>query len=264
MIKFQEKFDIICKHNAGFFSCCSVKLNNIVDYINSKHLLPTLDCSTQFSMYKHKYRDITYDYFKHYDNDCYVDLKTRINYHENYQFSNYSRLDYHTIVPIVKKYFSPSDKILRIVEELKYKYKLYDEYIGVYYRGTDKISETKLADFQDFYNKIIELKTQTGLKIILQTDSTHFLKYITSKIDVIVIEENDTSSSNGIHFINNSYKNYNDMFYLFATFLILSKCKYLIIGSSNGSIWITFYRGNSINVYQYLNGEWFNSIQIIE
>ena len=174
MIKFQEKFDIICKHNAGFFSCCSVKLNNIVDYINTKHLLPTLDCSTQFCMYKYKNGDITYDYFKHYSIENNIDINKYIDYHENYQFTNYSRLDYRSIIPIVNKYFSPSDKVLGKVEELKHKYKLYDEYIGVYYRGTDKKIETKLADFEDFYNKIIEIKNQTGLKIILQTDSRNF------------------------------------------------------------------------------------------
>jgi hypothetical protein len=33
----------------------------------------------------------------------------------------------------------------------------------------------------------------------------------------------------------------------------MSKCKYVVCGSSgNCSIWITFYRGNADNVYQYL------------
>ena len=41
------------RHNSGFFSCCSVKLNNIVDYINNQHKIPKhVDSSEQFKWYK--------------------------------------------------------------------------------------------------------------------------------------------------------------------------------------------------------------------
>ncbi len=40
-------------HNAGFFSCCSVKLTKIVEFINSNKRLPdNVDSSEQFSLYK--------------------------------------------------------------------------------------------------------------------------------------------------------------------------------------------------------------------
>ena len=50
-------------HNAGFFSCCSTKLADIVKFINSNKKLPdNVDSSQQFSRYKpKKNRDITYD-----------------------------------------------------------------------------------------------------------------------------------------------------------------------------------------------------------
>ena len=38
----------------------------------------------------------------------------------------------------------------------------------------------------------------------------------------------------------------------------MSKCKYIICGSGNCSIWIMFYRENANNVFQNLNGEWLN------
>ena len=52
-------------HNAGFFSCCSVKLNMIVDFIHSNKSLPDIvDSSKQFILYKNdKNIDITFDYF---------------------------------------------------------------------------------------------------------------------------------------------------------------------------------------------------------
>ena len=51
-------------HNSGFFSCCSVILDNIVQFINNHHNLPIVDSSEQFKWYKIKPGDITYDYFE--------------------------------------------------------------------------------------------------------------------------------------------------------------------------------------------------------
>ena len=40
-------------HNSGFFSCCSVKLREIVDFINSNKRIPDIvDSSEQFKWYK--------------------------------------------------------------------------------------------------------------------------------------------------------------------------------------------------------------------
>ena len=43
----------ITYNNAGFFSCCSVKLYKIIEFINSNKRLPdNVDSSKQFKMYK--------------------------------------------------------------------------------------------------------------------------------------------------------------------------------------------------------------------
>ena len=41
-------------HNAGFFSCCSVKLDNIIQYYNKYKKLPIVDSSKQYEWYKNK------------------------------------------------------------------------------------------------------------------------------------------------------------------------------------------------------------------
>ena len=54
-----------------------------------------------------------------------------------------------------------------------------------------------------------------------------------------------------------AYDNFNfSKKYLAITF-IMSKCKYIICGSGNCSIWIMLFRGNSLNLFQNLNGEWY-------
>ena len=90
-------------HNAGFFSCCSVKLTKIVEFINSDKRLPDIvDSSQQFSWYKDKTnRDITFDYFKHYKNIPDINIMHPIDYHWEHQFKNYSVLEYEKINPLI-------------------------------------------------------------------------------------------------------------------------------------------------------------------
>ena len=66
---FEKDKDLKVTHDAGFFSCASVKLENIVNYYNKKGKIPrSVNGSSQFSLYKdNKKRDITYDFFEHYN-----------------------------------------------------------------------------------------------------------------------------------------------------------------------------------------------------
>jgi hypothetical protein len=253
-------------HNAGFFSCCSVKLTKIVEFINlNKNLPDSVDSSEQFKLYKNTNRDITFDYFENYSMVTGIDIIHPIDHHWEHQFKNYSDLDYQCIVPLIKKYFSPSVEINKIIDNIETKYNIiHDNTVAVYYRGTDKIKETQLASFDDFYNQIIKIVNMNkDINILLQTDTAKFIDYINDKNlkNIVIIDENTTSYGNkGIHHEKSYHTNYQDMFYFLSTIIILSKCKYIICNSGNCSIWIMFYRGNNNNVIQNLNGTWYNSI----
>ena len=112
---------LISTHNAGFFSCCNIKLNNIVDYINSHSKIPdNVDSSQQFKLYKKTQSDdITYEYFEHYDNIKDITITYPISYNNGHQFIDYSKLDYNNVIPVVKKYFSPSKNIIHNIEKNK-------------------------------------------------------------------------------------------------------------------------------------------------
>ena len=255
-------------HNAGFFSCCSVKLTKIIEFINSNKRLPdNVDSSEQFRLYKKKERcnkDITFDYFGHYENVPDVNIIHPIDYNYNHQFKNYANLDYKCITPLIKKYFSPSTEINKIINNIEKKYNIVGaNTLAVYYRGTDKFIETQIASFNHFYNKIIEIvNINKDINILLQTDSAKFIDYINDKNlkNVVIIDENKTSYTNrGIHNEQSYNTNYQDMFYFLSTIIILSRCKYIICSSGNCSMWIMLYRENNKNVIQYLNGTWYNS-----
>ena len=257
---------LVITHNAGFFSCCSVKLDIIVDYINSHKKFPNVvDSSKQFELYKiDKNVDVTYDYFENTNNlsDYEFNECSKIDYKHTHQFINYLNLDFTNICPIVKKYFSPSERINDIIKYMKQKYNLeYDNICVLFYRGNDKIKETKICDYHDYmeYANLIVNKNP-NIKFLVQSDETEFIELMTktypnnsfyfkdeirhinkcnSSVDIVMRDKNDVFSK-----------------YYLAITIIMSKCEYIICGSGNCSIWIMLYRGNSKNVYQNLNKRW--------
>jgi hypothetical protein len=249
-------------HNAGFFSCCYIRLYRIIGFFKIYRTLPLeVDSSGDFNMYKYNNDDVTFDFFENYKN---INTSMSINMnaeiiHWDEQYYNYKNLNYANVCPFVKKYFTPSQNIVNIRDKLLLKYNINtDNCVGLYYRGTDKNTETQVDDFESYYNKLNEVIKNNDIQVLIQTDSAPFLNYMKEKnSSIIVINENDTSYTNkGIHNEKKSNENYVDMQNLFATFLIISKCKYIICGSCNGALWMMYYRMHANNVYQNLNKVW--------
>jgi len=257
-------------HNAGFFSCCIVKLINIINYFNDNKKLPgIIDSSSLFELYRpnylEKYDDITYHFFdknNSINKDNNINYINYMNYNTGIQFNNYNNIDYNPLIPFINKYFTPNIDIINIQNNLLNKYNINtDEYCGVYYRGTDKFSETIIGTYDTYIDKMNEIKQKDNkIKFIIQSDEENFIKFIKEKEkykDSIIFIENIKSTSNkGIHYEHTSNENYLIIKNFFAILLILSKCKYIICSSSNCSIWMMFYRNNGNNVYQFLNNIW--------
>lgn len=260
------------KHNAGFFSCCTIRLFDIIRYFYANRTLPKIvDSCEQYELYKKNQNvDVTFDFFEHYDNKyiniscksidiCLIfGLAIQTSY---FQFFNYKHIDYQLINSFVEKYFSPSSTIVNIRNELQMKYNIdVNNCVAVYFRGTDKITETQIDSFESYYNQIEKIvSNEKNLQILIQTDTSQFIDYIKSKNlnNLILINENATSyESTGIHYEKSPEQNYADIKTLFATFLLISKCKYIICSSGNCSVWIMYFRQNAIGVYQNLNTEW--------
>jgi hypothetical protein len=254
-------------HGEGFFSCCSVILSDIILYFNQNHRLPDkVDSSDLFKLYKPygETRDITYDYFYHYDlHNNFIEYTGYINYDWGWQFVVYTQLDLPRILPFVYKYFSPNKEILDIIENIENKYNLSDNYDNIcvlFYRGNDKKRETTLCKYSDIIEKSIEiLKDNPNVKFLIQSDETEFIEefgllypnHIIFHDEIRHINKCDSTVDKVL-----SETNYKFSKYFLSIVIIMSKCKHIICGSGNISMWIVFFRGHMQNVHQYFNDKW--------
>jgi len=241
----------------GFFSYCSVRLTEILQYVNKNKALPIfVDSSEQFDLYRPEYveGDVTYHFF--ISNDMELPYTGSIRQCYDNQFKKYKELLFDQINPFITKYFSVTPEISHLANTLIHKYKITPpNTIAVYYRGTDKVSETQLGSFIDYKIQIEKLRTNE--RVLIQTDSAGFLDTMDG-IDFMRIDENPvTHGVKGIHLENTPTVNYEAIKYFIATILILARCKTVICGSGNCSLWLMYYRGHARNVWQNLNNEWF-------
>lgn len=264
---------IFTYHQAGFFSCCSIKLNQLVEYIIKNSKLPEIvDSTHNFNWYKTKVEDITYDYFEHYDNITNrlnqlnkLNEEFKCNFYHDQQFDDYSTLDYN-ILPIVEKYFSPSLKIKQIIKLMEMKYTVdYNNICVLFYRGNDKIRETKLSNYDDYLiyaNKI--MKNNPNILFLIQSDETEFIQFMTNHFPNSFYFKDEArhipKCKNTVDRVMFQYNNLFSKYYLAIT-IIMSKCKYVVCGSGNCSLWIVLYRGHNKNICQYSKEKWYDTLE---
>lgn len=256
--------------NAGFFSCCSIRLNKIVDYINLNKKLPIdVDSSQQFLWYKNdknKEKDITFDYFENYNNILDISITHPINYNQKYQYKIYKDLDYNGVKPLIKKYFTPSVEIKNIIHKMEKKYNLiYSNICVLFYRGNDKNSETKKCSYDEYLNYTNQLqKKNPKIVFLIQSDETEFIEFMTNRFPknsfYFKDEIRHMKKCNDTVDKKMNYENYEFSKKYLAITIIMSKCKYIICGSGNCDIWIMLYRGSSKNIIQNRKGSWHNFV----
>lgn len=245
-------------HNAGFFSCCSVKLNDIVIFVNKNGKFPdSVDSSEQYAWYKNDpKRDVTFDYFEHYDNVTDVVTSGTISYRHNHQYKHYSDIDYKGLTPLIKKYFTPSAQVNGLISDIESKNNLnYENICVLFYRGNDKNKEIAKCEYEEYLtysDKILEENPE--VKFLIQSDETEFIEFMTKKYpnNSFYFKDDIRHMSKCSSTVDKVMKDKNYEFskkYLAIT-IIMSRCKYIICGTGNCDIWIMLYRGNNKNTFQ--------------
>jgi hypothetical protein len=257
---------IYVTHSSGFFSCCSIRLEKIIDYFNSNKSLPTeVNSSKQFELYKNtdKSKNITFDYFEHYNNEDVIKYKKYVDYDHNKQFTNYKTLDYKEICPFVRKYFKPSNTIQDIIKIIEKKYikTKFSDICTMFYRGNDKVTETAIPSHEMYIEKAkIILIKNPKVQFLIQSDETEFIEKITTAFpkNSFYFKDEIRHMTKRMNTVNSVFKDKNVEFSkkFLAITIIMSKTKYLICNAGNCSLWIMLYRENADNLYEFFNGSW--------
>ena len=249
---------LIITHNAGFFSCCSVRLFKIIEYINNYKKTPDIiDGTGQFLNYKtiqQKNLDISPHFF---NLNKFINIEekniTLTSDNKELQFSNYKLINFHQVKPLIVKYFDPSIEIKKKISMIEEKYRInYEKILVVYYRSNDKSVETNIPSIETIINKISEVKKiNPELQILYMTDDLNSKERIRNKFEnVITIDEveNFDYSQSGFN-----YGGYDHAQWFLSSVIVMSKAHSIITTSGNVSNWMIFYRNNSKNIHQYLS-----------
>lgn len=252
-------------HNAGFFSNCTIRLRDIINYVNIYKSEPdSVDSSAQWAWYKNEDIDLTSLYFK--DND--IDIPTHEyaielpHGEKDWQYEDYRNLPIIDWRPFVLKYYSVSEYVQMIIRKMIYKYNI--EFINsccVFFRGNDKVTETKIADYDKFIDKAKEIDSKSKVIFYVIPDECEFAKIFKEQFpNSIILEETpcipSASNSNVFSSIDKKDRPYHGANYLASVYLT-SHMKYIITHSGNGAMWQVLFRGNSKNIHQFYNNDWY-------
>tara|TARA_B110000967_G_C18887063_1_gene564700 strand:- start:833 stop:1717 length:885 start_codon:yes stop_codon:yes gene_type:complete len=260
IIKSKDVYTCIVNHNAGFFSNCTICLVDLIECIN--HLNDTnieLDTTNTFKLYKNaeKNGNIGPEYLKKTDNDKEIDIIYE-KIENGISLLPYKNLNFSKINPYISKYFLPCDQITNIINLMEKKYKIdYDNTCCVFFRGLDKFVETDIPKYDMFCNKILSItKEKDNIRYLLQTDETEFFDYAKNIFNNNLIFYDEIRhmkhSKTLLEYSLDKNENFKYSLYFFAIVIIMSKCKYVVCNSSNVSLWISLFRGNTNNLHQYL------------
>ena len=246
-------------HDAGFFSVCNINLRTVIGYYSSNNKFCSLDTESQWNWYKDVAGDVYSKFFKYNPSEFQTEVKNFTESQDEDQFSDYSLINYDFVFPFVEKYFSPSDEVIKIQENLVNKYNIdFDKTICVCYRGNDKTKETNLPTYQEMENKVLELtKLYPEHKILIQSDENEFYNFFSKEYNnLIIIDEilkMDSNPWNAIQYTVPTGSKVTNAQTFLAIMLIMSKCDSIVINSGNIGLWTCLYRGNNKKVHQFLH-----------
>lgn len=246
-------------HNAGFFSCSSIALLDIIVYFNENKTMPDIvDRHAQYSWYKSDpNQSLIAHFFAETDTPIPYEVRTEMTYApEEPQYSDYSYINFEGVKPFVDKFFMPSQYILDKVKHLEDKYQIdYNNTVGILYRSNDKHRETNLPTHEDM---IKQARYVSGERYLIAPDETEFLEAFSNEFPTLCMDETQhmPRKDSAVFLELPLSERAEQACNFFALVIMLSKCRSLITHSGNIGFWACLYRGSVKNVSQYLNGVW--------
>jgi hypothetical protein len=235
-------------HNAGFFSCCTIRLEAILDYFRSFQRLPHfVDSAQQFAWYKQNpHDDISALFFKTREEVAIpwtgIPVRTT-DVAQEQQFSDYSKLNYAALKPFVDRYFSPSDEIQQVADQIERSSPVpLGDVCSILFRGGDKKLETVQPSYAEVVLKAVQLRLKhPQLRFLLQSDEPDFLEYAQRELDGACFTINGAPNDPLLRI----------SLYL-VSLVVIARTRYVISTSGNGEMWVRLFRGHARGTQQFL------------
>lgn len=265
----------------GFYSCCSVRLHSIIKYYNyTRHLPAFVDSSAQFSLY-YEYLSSTvataaaaatdgnkvfFGCFEDNASKQLINLPLMINYHHSYQFIDFRDLAINTLLPIVRKYFSPTREIRGMARQLINKYNIdCSRTCTLFYRGLDKSTECRLPSYDEVYARAMQVHVEHPYIdcFLLQSDDATFIETLSQKLKKcfrVVVFHAETrmiapapKKGNQVDmYYYNHGMNFTYAKWFLASMLVMSRTRQVVLNSGNCSLWLCLFRGDCHGIHQYI------------
>jgi hypothetical protein len=267
--------------NAGFFSCCTDILRQLTKYHHNNQKLPVLDSSEQWELYKDNgvedvsifwfglvmsktegditdnffNRKINFDEFEHNKFSNNIDYPKICN---DDQYSPYDLINYNYTNKIVDTYFTPSNDVIKISNDLIFKYNIdLDKTISILFRGNDKQLETNLPTYDEILQKVLQIKSKfSDYKILVQSDEFEFCEFMKNNLpDIIIIDETKkiSKSNTAIQYTLKKGERLKTAQTFLSVIQIISKSSQVILNSGNVGLWTCLYRKKFDGVHQFLS-----------
>jgi len=262
-----------CLWNSGFYSNVHQTFSAILTLLSHGIVPEKISFEHGFKTYKLNPTQDIYSFFYKLNFDQELPVWKNLHRVSSNETSNniIKTLPFFEYTQIINRYFSPSDKIISIIDHLINKYSIdLEKTISIFYRGTDKFTEISIASPQD-YAQVAKniLDKNPDFKILIQTDQKQVLDYFLNEFGdrAFYFEEIPTTTKIGedakkMEFVSNRWLNYFNEESVFidpiflsqnldAAIRIISQTKYSILHTGNGSLFSILYRGNSNNIFQF-------------
>lgn len=257
-----EQDAIVCGHDSGFFSMCSVSLWNLADLQRFRRRFPSrIDYSLNFRAFRNaeqiRQKTDLYPVFFKPNPASSINPRRRLPYVAHHGI--YGLLDYERVNPIVERFFRPSDRVLRVGAELTRRYQIIPaKTIAVVYRGTDKSTEVEVASPEAFLAITQEiLNAHPGHRIWIQTDEWEVREmFVRTFADRCFYVQEMPVSRNGIvvHGQDDETLNMDRSEFgvlLVAVSSLLAQADVVVNHTGNMALWLCLFRGHARGVWQF-------------
>jgi hypothetical protein len=235
---------LVLTHDCGFFSNCSVLLEEIQRMDGPFQI----DTTGSFSMYR---SDPTTDVYEKYFQPSTKAQVDKVHFDRWMCARDYTQLPLERFLPSITQWFTFRDFVTERSFSLQAKYGVDpDRTLAVFYRGTDKKTENPLEDPQTIARLVNKLAAGYD-SVIVQTDDQSIYEHLVREIDrdVIVFSELPRYSSDSDPHTSLQFHDPELLEDFLSAVLLITRCKTVILTTSNVSLWIALFRGRTKGLF---------------